>query len=918
MKPTVAPAWGKWNGPQDNLSLLDHSADVAACAVALLENTLLGGRLARLGGQEALTSQQVARLGYLAALHDFGKAGVRFQRQVLPGARERAGHVKEALALLDLECKGYELSQLLYALLPVDALGTWASEDSPETLTQLLIATLCHHGQPHTEHPEPKAQDWRPRQGIDPFATLAQLLAAARRWFPHAFANVDRPLPSSPAFQHGWNGVLNLADWLGSSADFFPFDGHRRAGQERMLFSRRQAGNVLRWIGLDTHGARTSLQGARVAFDAVSGKPSPRPAQVATASLRPSAEGSLSLLEASTGAGKTEAAVWYFARLLQAGLVDGMTFALPTRSAATQIQRRLEEAIERLFPAADDGDVSHRPPVVLAVPGYLRVDGVGGRRLPHFETQWDDEDPRFRRRAWAGEHSKRYLAGGVVVGTVDQVLLSALQVRHAHLRAACLLRHLLVVDEVHASDIYMTRILETVLHHHRLAGGHTLLMSATLGSSARSQFLRHRRADRLDLRTAEALPYPLVTHQDFATGAITDLPVETFEEEGKTVEIELVPLAADPDAVARRGLEGAAAGARVLVVRNTVTDCRALQRAAVELARQRGQEHLLFGLQATACDESPIPAPHHGRFAPSDRKLLDRAIEAAFEPSPERRGGCLAIATQTVEQSLDLDADLLLTDLCPMDVLLQRIGRLHRHRSTPRPAGFASPKVVVLTPAERNLERLIRDSGSARGEHGLGGVIYADLRIIERTWVQLETHRRLVLPDMCRTLVERATHSEALDTLARQRGDAWRRHGVHILGTRLGRGNIATANQVDWSKPFGDQPFGSNDREIATRLGDRDLVLLLEETPIGPFGEPVTQLNIRAYELGEALASMEEGDEPQAEDLEILPGGGFRFRFLGKEFVYDRMGLALVSSLSTTTGSNNLETSSSYGDLHAR
>ncbi len=890
MTSIVATAWGKWNGPQDNLSLIDHSADVAACAVALLEGTLLGRRLARLGEQDELTSPQVARLGYLAALHDFGKAGVRFQRKVLPGVREWAGHVREALALLGHGDGKYVYSRRFLTLLPCEALATWTMDD--ETILHLLTATVCHHGRPLTDRPEPDARDWETRHGIDPFAILAELLAAARRWFPHAFAKVDLPLPSSPAFQHGWNGVLNLADWLGSSPEFFPFDGHRQNGLDRMLYSRRQAAEVLHWVGLDSGSARHSLGRGRVPFKAISDKPSPRPAQCVTADLTPAAEGSLTLLEASTGAGKTEAAVWLFARLFQAGRVDGMTFALPTRSAATQIQRRLEQAIARLFPEAADGSVDHRPPVVLAVPGYLRVDGVSGRRLPEFQTQWDDDDPRFRRRAWAGEHAKRYLAGGVVVGTVDQVLLSALQVRHAHLRAACLLRHLLVVDEVHASDAYMTELLQGVLANHRRAGGHALLMSATLGTAARQRFLGQRK--KVPLEDALALPYPLVTHLDFADANVRDLPVEALDGEAKTVDVELAPLAADPVAVARTVLDAAAAGARVLVVRNTVVDCRALQQAVVELARGRHQEHLLFGLPSPSGDGS-VPAPHHGRFAPSDRKLLDQAIESAFEPSPERTGGRLAIATQTVEQSLDLDADLLLTDLCPMDVLLQRIGRLHRHTSTARPAGFGTPKAVVLTPSERDLTRWLRDSGTARSEHGLGGKVYPDLRIIESTWAQLEQHRQLVLPAMCRRLVERATHPDVLQRLSEVLQNAWRRHSQRIRGKGTAERGLALLNKIDGSKPFGDEPFGSDERDIATRLGDRDLVLCLEEAPLGPFGQPVPQVNIRAYELGEALATLEEGDEPTAEDLEPLEDGGFRFRLLGKAFVYDRLGLAALT-----------------------
>ena len=132
----------------------------------------------------------------------------------------------------------------------------------------------------------------------------------------------------------------------------------------------------------------------------------------------------------------------------------------------------------------------HAPEPVLAVPGYLRAGAAEGKRLPRYEVWWDDQhsvaDPVIRRR-WAAESAKRYLAAQIAVGTIDQAMMAALQVRHAHMRAACLARNLLVVDEVHASDQYMRVILEGLLEAHIGVGGYACLMSATLGSVARQR-----------------------------------------------------------------------------------------------------------------------------------------------------------------------------------------------------------------------------------------------------------------------------------------------------------------------------------------------------------------------------------------------------------------------------------------------
>ena len=96
-----------------------------------------------------------------------------------------------------------------------------------------------------------------------------------------------------------------------------------------------------------------------------------------------------------------------------------------------------------------------------------------------------------------------------------------------------------------------------------------------------------------------------------------------------------------------------------------------------------------------------VTAPHHGRFSPEDRRLLDEALVQAFPTSGERKG-VVAVTTQTAEQSLDIDADWLVTDAAPGDVLLQRIGRLHRHERT-RPQGFETPRVTVLAPTPEQL-----------------------------------------------------------------------------------------------------------------------------------------------------------------------------------------------------------------------
>jgi CRISPR-associated endonuclease/helicase Cas3 len=388
--------------------------------------------------------------------------------------------------------------------------------------------------------------------------------------------------------------------------------------------------------------------------------------------------GPIVVVEAETGSGKTEAALWRFATLFKLGAVDALMFALPTRTAATQIEARVRRFTEALFP-----DPDLRLNTVLAVPGYVRADGEDALGLlPGFETLWpDSENEAAAHRRWAAENPKRFLAAAVVAGTIDQALLSGLATRHAHLRGAALLRALLVVDEVHASDLYMSTLLEGILRRHVHAGGPAVLLSATLGGATRERLIRAAERGRFPTPAVEVLrsiSYPAISDQKQASRAMTN---------GRTKEVSraLVPWLDAPEAIADRALDAARRGARVLVIRNTVAGATAVQ-AALEAITGLDDRHLFRA--------GGIVAPHHGRFAREDRRLLDTSVEASFGKDASRDGGLILVGTQTLEQSLDIDADLMLTDLAPIDVLLQRVGRLHRHRRE-RPFGFEECQLLV-------------------------------------------------------------------------------------------------------------------------------------------------------------------------------------------------------------------------------
>lgn len=884
MRGVITTFWGKLGEGTSPLRewhpLLDHCADVAACTEALLRDTLLGERLAAWGALRALDDGQIARLCVISALHDLGKFNYGFQAKSGERTHEPpCGHVREILALFG---ENYEEQQAqLLRVLPTTIFATWGEDDAA---CKLLVAAIGHHGRPYPCEGPPNfnARVWG--RGIfgDPFEGIAALVAATRRWFPCAFEPAGAKLPTSAAFQHGFAGLVMLADWIGSHRGFFPYS--ESDGPDRITFARAQARQALREVGLDARASRQALGSTRPSFSTISGYPIPQPAQTTVGELPLELGGSLTILESETGSGKTEAALLRYIQLFQAGLVDGLYFALPTRTAATQIHARVIEAVKLAFPEHE------RPSVLLAVPGYLRIDDHDGTRLPGFEVLWnDDPQARLRYRGWAAENPKRYLAGAVVVGTIDQVLLSTLMTSHAHLRATASARHLLVVDEVHASDAYMNRLLEEALRFHLQAGGHAFLMSATLGANARVRLLAAvgAKVPLPSVEEASALPYPMLTHHQAGSPA-PPIPV-AHGSRTRHICPELLAIADDPEAIAAGALQAARQGARVLVVRNLVRTCVATQEALEVLARGSGDERLIFHV-------GEVLAPHHSRFAHKDRSLLDQAVEAHFGKHRPNGRGCVLVATQTVEQSLDLDADLLLTDLCPMDVLLQRIGRLHRHArpAHERPPGYQAPTVQVLVPPLRDLGTALQDSGKPCGPHGCG-TVYVDLRVLEATWRACETHKVFSIPADNRRLVESTTHPAALDAIARELGGRWTSHGAWIRGSVATDGLIASQNMVDRTVHFGEAKFREPKEagKISSRLGDDDRMVTFTTPQTSPFGENIDRIVLPHHMLRGSPA------DPLAPITPKASAGALTFSYGDAIYRYDRFGLRPETGLAT-------------------
>jgi CRISPR-associated endonuclease/helicase Cas3 len=834
--------------------LAHHCADVAACFEVIASLPVFRARLERAAG-EPLAPVVLERLAVICFLHDVGKLHPGFQAKGWPEGAWREplhGHLQEGAAIYSADAPPN-----LAAHLCLDDLIRWGVE------FDLLCAALSHHGRPLAMSSTGMNRWSRvrtPQVVYDPAIAAADVGAVLRVWFPLAFSSEVKALPSRAEFQHLFCGLVSLTDWLGSDQRFFNYVG--KLDPDYIQQARQQARKAACAIGLDV----TSLQSCAAKgtnLSNVIGFESPNATQ--TLVDRVPVDEQLVILEAETGSGKTEAAFWRFARLFEAGKVGGLYFALPTRTSAVQLHGRVNQMLRRLL-----GE--HAPEAILTVPGYMKSGDVEGVALPGWKVLWEDADSvpdEILEARWAAENSKRYLAAAVAVGTIDQAMLAGLQVKHAHLRGAALSRSLLVMDEVHASDSYMTEVLHNLLRIHTERGGYALLMSATLGSRARGKWLGMAATS---FAEEKRVPYPAI----WGGSGKEPLSAPPAERQ-KSVEMNLLPTMESAEC-ARMAMRAGQCGARVLVIRNTVT-------AAVnawEAVRLAGGESFLLSV-------SNGPALHHGRFAPEDRKLLDRAVEAALSPKTRGDGGVIVIGTQTLEQSLDMDADLLITDLCPVDVLLQRIGRLHRHASVARPVGFEAPRCHVLTPA-RGLEPLLAPAfenglGAWREKKGHNG-IYRDLSMLELTRRLVVEHPVWTLPAMNRLLVESATHEEQIDALHSELGRKWSDYRNEVVGSEIADHGAAKNVSLHTEISFTDSEvlFAQDEESIRTRLGEEGARIAFAEPVRGPFGVNISGLTIPAH-WSYGLDSREAVRPIEADGLLTLELGN-------RMFLYNRSGLS--------------------------
>lgn len=660
MRTSVTSTWGKLSDQSPYVHpLICHLLDAGTVAQSIWDRHLSGCSRQWIAESFHLDVDAAGVwIAFWTSLHDIGKCTPAFQQIALG----RSPAVCQSLASegLSFGQAGRDkphglLGKAILEQLLADRSRTYAV-DSP---LAWALATILggHHG---AFHRDDQAKHLGLHIGSDGWPTQRALLVELLVEHWHV---AQLPRPTEPDAQHQavlmeLAGFVSAADWIASSEEYFPYAGSEvdlDAYKGELATRARQALERAGWTGLQVPAHQAN-------FKTVFGFQPNSMQQAATAGAQEFTRPSLMIIEAPMGLGKTEAAFSVAADALRKFRHQGVYVALPTQATSNQMFRRFLEFAPHL---ARNANLHLLHGQALLNADYQALRGVS--------SEDDGNNATVVAEEWfAG--SKRGLLASFAVGTIDQGLFSILQTRHFFVRLFGLAGKVVILDEVHAYDTYTSQLLQHLLRWLGRMNCTVVLLSATLPRRKREELLAaYSGRDVAPLDGA----YPRITVSSDSGAKVIPLQAGA----SKTILLQSIPT--EPPEMARRLVEGVRGGGCAACICNTV---------------QRAQE--VFQAVKVLAEHDCAVTLLHARFPFAARQEKEVQVVRSFGKdgwrSGTRPGKAIVVATQVIEQSLDLDFDLMVTDLAPVDLILQRAGRLHRHdkvddKPTTRPHGLEEP-----------------------------------------------------------------------------------------------------------------------------------------------------------------------------------------------------------------------------------
>ena len=582
-------------------------------------------------------------IGYLVSLHDIGKIDYHFQAQDKQ-VQERM--IEEGLCPADpmVEICRHEKAteQILWRTI-------WKAQGCDRRSAQFYAAILGAHHQGKDGSASPNIELLQIYQ--------TEYDRKMREFFLHSDSNVV--LPRIQKEDRGTVGAILLgltvlADWI-SSSDYFEKEDDCSAEFERI---RDKIGHFLEMSGLN--------KADRIFGDTFS-EVWP---QISAAQMRPlqieveklfHKEGkeriALVLLEAPMGEGKTEAGCYAAVQMGKQYQKNGIYFALPTAATSNQMVVRMQNWLQ------DDVRLLH---------GMAWMEDKD--TFPEGNLHIDDEEHERTARNWLAP-VRRGLLSRYAVGTIDQVMMAAMMIKYGCLRLLGLSGKVLLIDELHAYDMYMGTIIERLLDWCRALEIPVVMLSATLTQKKKQQMLKPYTEEKLDNA------YPAITAVT-QTGKLIVRPVTEITSR-QTVQIKMLPILHQPQKIALQAIQLTNQGGCLCVMLNTVKQAQDVFQAIQTIGFDG--EVLLF----------------HARFPAERRDMIEKKCLTLFgKDKTNRPRKAILVATQVVEQSLDVDFDIFISSVAPIDLLLQRTGREFRHSETRRPVGIENPVFYVMIPED--------------------------------------------------------------------------------------------------------------------------------------------------------------------------------------------------------------------------